>query len=209
MFMKTLRDIEAYIEYLEKTWGRVCVELSGGAPEQLSRKLKKHEALRTAPECEKIEVSHNGRHIACIYYPQNGRPPAAVIPLRYMLEKLFEQYRESDQAPDACAKSLSYIREHYTEKISVSDIADSVGYSSSYFGYIFKKKHGIPVNKYILGLRLSKAAELLSDTSLSISSVAENVGFDDPNYFSTVFKASYGLSPRQYRVKKAENRQTS
>lgn len=208
MFTKSLRDIEAYIDYLEKSWGRVSVD-PDGLPEQLERKLKKFASNGAAGQERGVtEVFHGGRRIALISYPAESGSTAAVIPLGYMIEKLFDQYYESDPSLDAYGKSLAFIREHYTEAISSAEIAKSIGYSRSYFGYIFKKKHGVPVNKYILQLRLSKAAELLTGTAMSISDVAEKAGFDDPNYFSTVFKATFGQPPRLYRAKNQQIHQS-
>ena len=123
-------------------------------------------------------------------------------PLEYMLSRLYElccEHSEHNTVLDAYRKSLIYIRDHYTEGISVADVAKGIGYSVSYFGYIFKKNRGISVNNYISELRLDRAAELLVGTAHSVSYVSERVGFGDANYFSTAFKARFGLSPRQYR----------
>ena len=204
MFSKTLRDVEAYLEYLFSIGLPVGVELCREAPEKLSQALKKFGALD--PEAKSLDISHNGRHIASVFYPDVPGAAAAAVPIGYMLEKLFEQYFEYDPAPDAYAKALVYIKDHFTEAINADVIAKNIGYSRSYFGYIFKKRHGIPVNKYILSLRLSKAAELLSGTSLSVSDVAEKSGFFDANYFSTVFKANFGMPPKQYRLNRSKDK---
>ena len=122
--------------------------------------------------------------------------------LRPLLERLLEEAHEEAQDQnerDLYRKSLNFIKEHYMKGITVADIAREVGYSSSYFGYIFKKKHGIPVNQYVRELQLAKAKDLLQNTSFSVSAVAEYVGYEDANYFSSLFKKQFGLSPKQYR----------
>lgn len=127
---------------------------------------------------------------------------AIATPLEYMFERLYEEcceYNAHNTVMDAYKKSLIYIRDHYMEGISVADVAKGIGYSVSYFGYIFKKNRGISANKYINELQLAKATELLIRTSLSVSDIAERVGFGDANYFSTAFRSQYGMSPRQYR----------
>ncbi len=135
--------------------------------------------------------------------PEEREVLALVRPLSYMFERLWEQcceYTNYTPVLDAYSKSLIYIRDHYAEGISVADVAKAIGYSVSYFGYIFKKTRGISANRYISELQLGKACELLRGTALSVSDIAERVGFGDANYFSTAFKARYGLTPRQYRA---------
>ena len=169
-----------------------------------------------------VPILHGGRAIAILrimgYTLEEtaGRGPSALspdlpdtetvrsiaTPLEYMLGRLYElccEHSEHNTVLDAYRKSLIYIRDHYTEGISVADVAKGIGYSVSYFGYIFKKNRGISVNNYISELRLDRAAELLVGTAHSVSYVSERVGFGDANYFSTAFKARFGLSPRQYR----------
>ena len=80
-------------------------------------------------------------------------------------------------------------------------MAENIGYSESYFGYAFKKKYKMSVSQYIRELQLAKAKDLLENTSFSVASVASYVGFDDSNYFSSLFKKYFGLSPKEYRNK--------
>ena len=148
-------------------------------------------------------VLHKGELSADV--PDAGTVRSIATPLEYMLGRLYElccEHSEHNTVLDAYRKSLLYIRDHYTEGIAVADVAKGIGYSVSYFGYIFKKNRGISVNNYISELRLDRAAELLSGTAHSVSYIAERVGFGDANYFSTAFKAKFGISPRQYREEK-------
>ncbi len=142
-------------------------------------------------------------HVAgCKARPFDSMMCALTAPLEYMFERLYEEcceFNAHNTVTDAYKKSLIYIRDHYMEGISVADVAKEIGYSVSYFGYIFKKNRGISANKYINELQLAKATELLLSTSLAVSDIAEKVGFGDANYFSTAFKSQYGMSPRQYR----------
>lgn len=134
--------------------------------------------------------------------PSEKKIRTITAPLEYMLEELYKECCERSEhytVLDAYKRSLMYIREHYTEGISVADVARELGYSVSYFGYIFKRNMGISTNRYITDLQLSKAAELLVNSSYSISAISERVGFGDANYFSTAFKAKFGASPREYR----------
>ena len=210
MFDDVLNDIIGYIDFL----GRVGYTLSLGeidrAFEPVMSVLCGYTDEPSAPVLS-VTLSHEDKTLAtvCVAGASDERELSAMCaPLAYMFERLYErccEYRSHathETVADAYERSLLYIRDHYTEGISVADVARCTGYSVSYFGYIFKKNRGISANKYITDLQLAKAAELLSATSLSVSDVAERVGFGDANYFSTSFKAQYGLSPRQYRKDK-------
>ena len=124
------------------------------------------------------------------------------VPIRYMIERLYDETRKTISEAnehDVYRKALQFIRERYTENITVIDVAKHIGYSESYFGYAFKKKYKMSVSQYVRELQLAKAKDLLENTSFSVSGVASYVGFDDSNYFSLLFKKYFGLSPKEYR----------
>ncbi|MBO4468547.1 MAG: AraC family transcriptional regulator [Clostridia bacterium] len=93
---------------------------------------------------------------------------------------------------------IDYIKNHYSEKISIEDIADSVNLSKYYFIRKFKEENGITVNSYLTNIRIEKALELLNDNSKTLE-VAEKCGFSDEGYFCKVFKKVTGLSVRDYK----------
>ncbi len=93
-----------------------------------------------------------------------------------------------------------YIDCHYNEHISLAKLAAMSHYNPCYLNTLFKKHIGIPINKYIIEVRLSKAEELLSHADLEIKQIAYKVGFDDPLYFSRIFSHYRGLSPSKYRA---------
>lgn len=87
----------------------------------------------------------------------------------------------------------------YKKPRRISEYAKLCGMSSGRFSVVFKEATGKTPQRFIEEVRITKAREMLINTSLSISSVAENVGFRDPLYFSRVFKRSVGISPTEYR----------
>ncbi len=204
MFEKTLQDITDYLDFLRQEGFAISISSLDEALEPCLATFILYEFDYDFDlKDEVLPILHNGKQIVRIHITGRENVLASLIkPLKYMFHHLYEQcceYSEHNTVLDAYRKSLIYIKEHYMEGISVADVAKGIGYSMSYFGYIFKKNRGISANKYITELQLAKAADLLRSTSVSVSAVSERVGFSDPNYFSTVFKAQYGLSPRQYR----------
>lgn len=94
--------------------------------------------------------------------------------------------------------ALSYIEYNY-HHIKVHDIASHIGINRSYLTAIFKKKLGVPPQQYLVDFRLKKAAEMLTNTTMSIQDIAEKIGYENPLTFSKMFKQFYGLSPKHYR----------
>ena len=97
------------------------------------------------------------------------------------------------------AKVIEFVRINYSNKISVSELADSVHLNKKYLTSIFKDEMGVPILEYIINYRINKACDLMKDTRLSIGDIARSVGYDDPFLFSRMFKKVKGASPRQYR----------
>ncbi|MDR2398112.1 MAG: helix-turn-helix domain-containing protein [Spirochaetaceae bacterium] len=96
-------------------------------------------------------------------------------------------------------KAQQFIWENYTRKLSLREVAEVAGLSSSYFSTIFKEETGETLSSYVNRLRVEKAATLLTETEASLSEVAGRCGFEDQSWFSKIFKSYTGLSPRTYR----------
>ena len=81
----------------------------------------------------------------------------------------------------------------------MDDYAESLHISTNWFISNFKQYMKISLAQYILSLRMVNAQSLLENTDYNIGEIAEIVGYDNPLYFSRVFKKEYGVSPAQYR----------
>jgi AraC-like DNA-binding protein len=73
------------------------------------------------------------------------------------------------------------------------------GIGESYFQRLFREKYGTSPKKYVIGMKINHAAELLRLESYSVTSIAELSGFSDVYYFSKVFKAETGTSPGRFK----------
>lgn len=97
-------------------------------------------------------------------------------------------------------KANDYIKINYSDhKLSVQKLADYLYISPSYLNSLFKKEASTTFLKYLINIRLSKAKELLREKTLTISEVAEKVGYPDVSYFSYFFKKNIGKSPREFK----------
>lgn len=102
------------------------------------------------------------------------------------------------EEPDCAQQAAEYIVTHYEEPITVEGLAErlSVSHSSLYRRFI--KRYQMSPKRFLLEYRIRRACALLADTACSVQEVATSVGFEDPFYFSRVFKEINGVSPRQY-----------
>ena len=82
--------------------------------------------------------------------------------------------------------------------LSIAEIADRLGYNSKYISHLFKKKMGMNYSEYIRDIRIKYAVSLFEHGIDSVKSVAFLSGFKDPLYFSTVFKKTVGIAPKEY-----------
>jgi|GEM_PF-1279635 len=96
-------------------------------------------------------------------------------------------------------KSEQHIRLHYNEHLTIQEIADISGYSVSWFENLFRKQYQMSPINYQIKQRISKAKDMIRTNILNISEISFAVGFNDPLYFSKVFKKHVGVSPKQYR----------
>lgn len=83
--------------------------------------------------------------------------------------------------------------------LNIDDFARSMNYGRSTFYRKVKGLLGTTPNDYVKRLRMQTALELLKDDTLTIAEVAYKVGISDAHYFSKMFKASFGISPTQFR----------
>ena len=94
---------------------------------------------------------------------------------------------------------MSYLRIHRDEPFRSSEVEAHMRLSYKYLEESFKKKTGRTIQQYHTDLRMHEAARLLRSTLLSVSEISTRIGYQDPLYFSNVFKKATGYSPRAYR----------
>lgn len=95
--------------------------------------------------------------------------------------------------------AIEYIRQNSRQHISINSLAEFCHCSPSHLSHIFKKRTGVNINLYINKVRIELSKNYLINSTDSISEIAINTGFNDPNYYTRVFTKIMGISPKEFR----------
>lgn len=121
------------------------------------------------------------------------------LKLHQIFRLLWERTRNlSEENPDI-ARAKQYLDAHIGELVSIKELAAHIYRSPDYLIKHFKEETGITPYQYLLKRKMSIARKLLQDTVLSVKEVAGQLGYEDPQYFSGLFKKETGLPPGRFR----------
>lgn len=115
------------------------------------------------------------------------------------LARFRQDYRPNLPDADKTIHKISkYIKDNYSQNLTLESISRMFSLSSAHLSRRFKAVCGIGINEYIIYVRLLNAEKLLKETNLPITEIAGRCGFNDSNYFSTVFKKAKGITPLKF-----------
>lgn len=113
----------------------------------------------------------------------------------------FRDKQAQNQYGAVIHQAKSYMACHYpTPDLTLNEVAAQVNLSPSHFSAVFSRETGETFTEYLASLRIEKAKALLRTTPLKSFEISAQVGYNDPHYFSTVFKKHTGLSPKEFRL---------
>jgi AraC family transcriptional regulator len=104
-----------------------------------------------------------------------------------------------DVAESAVERVIESMRENLAEPLTVDEMARTARFSRFHFSRLFQRVTGISPGRYMAAMRLAKARQLLTSTTLSVTEISHQVGYSSVGTFSTRFSSSVGVSPRTYR----------
>ncbi|MDE6829663.1 MAG: AraC family transcriptional regulator, partial [Lachnospiraceae bacterium] len=124
---------------------------------------------------------------------------AAIILLTSQIEGFpLTGAKESDEA-HMVLRIRNYLNAHFMEDITLDTAGEALGCSATYISHIFKKATGRTPIQYLIRRRIGHAQTLLISTDHPVTRIATTVGYDNTNYFSTIFSKVVGMSPARYR----------
>lgn len=134
---------------------------------------------------------------------QNMMDAKSLEELEAVMEQAFKRYgrtgAEGEDYSTPIRNAIYYMESHYSQSITLSEVADHVSLSAEYLSRLFKEETGIKFVVYLNNIRLKHALHLLETTNLKVYEIAEQVGYSNLSYFSTVFKKNFGQNPFDYK----------
>ena len=110
-------------------------------------------------------------------------------------------YQKNRTESNVIEKAKKYICNHYKNaSFSFKELSQFLGISEKYFSAIFAKEEGETFTCYLTRIRIEHAKKLMITTNMKIYEICEEIGYNNVEHFSRVFKKSTGYSPREYRI---------
>ena len=144
-----------------------------------------------------------------LYEFENQPPLGRSLCMALLAELLIslQRYRDGEEENDGNEDPIhgrmrdvaAYLCEHAREQITLTEVASHFAVSPSHLSRSFHQETGFGFREYLVHYRIRQACDLLLNTDLSVTQIADQCGFSDSNYFGDAFKKATGLSPREYR----------
>ena len=134
-------------------------------------------------------------------YKDSAELQAYIHSAIYSMMDYIHEIRSETSTPPYIQEAIMYMEKNYDRNIAMSDVAEAVGISSGHLGRLFKAETGKPPLEYLTQYRLQEGKKLLLDTSKSLQTISEAIGYNDVHTFIRFFKKYEGITPGEYRKK--------
>ena len=170
--------------------------------------VKSLERLKKTVQKENFKISDRQRENIVTFLNQSigsqlsvGQSPKEWVQALEQYDALFPASlpKEDFQNTDIVDQVIAFIHENYMANIGIGQIAERLNITPNYLSTLFHKKTGINFMTYLQKIRMLKAKELLTDPSVQVHQVAEQVGYFSPRHFARLFAEHYGCLPSEYR----------
>ena len=190
-----LHIVEQDVSYLKRADNTLEKKKTGAA---ILRTTVRHAAIMTGLPALVIDqiTTQNALEVTAARDEQ-----AVLLAKEHLVRNMCKAIREAreKQYSALVQNTLYYLEHEYNKEISIENLSAEFSVSADHLIASFKKETGITPNAYLGQVRMKKAADLLANGSLTVSSVSAAVGINDPNYFVKLFKKEYGETPTAFR----------
>lgn len=120
--------------------------------------------------------------------------------MKYMITLIDYYLLEPPKLPKIIRRANRFVKNDLAHNYSIDEICDELSISNTTLYNAYKSHYNISPNLYFTQLKMEVASNYLISTAMKISQISSKLGYEDPYYFSRIFKKTYGSSPRQYRL---------
>lgn len=173
------------------------------------------QAIEPGAEAEDLPIVQNYAPIADCVEPflayDGANKSSSRSGLHWRLERLLEAWGKekrtdrqlAERQESGMERALAYLQAHYTEEITVEQLAGQAGFSANHFTKLFRQRMNLTPSQYLAEQRMRLAKQLIAN-NVQIKAVAQQVGYRDEHYFSRVFKKWEGVAPSVYIRQKCQ-----
>lgn len=196
----------SFATYGERLWSLIWIQLVDAHPDASAVKLnvRPHRtSLGASERTQMIGLFQDA--LRALEMPCSQRLQQVSQRATHVLEGVISNQRESSIETDAAGKigrTIDYMKEHLNEPLRAATLAGIANMSLPHYFAQFKRVTGSSPIDYLIKLRMDHARRLLSETSWSVKEVAVSLGYEDPLYFSRVFKSINQTAPTDFRARK-------
>lgn len=195
-------DYRYYLPKDSEHWEFIFITLYGDAVAKCWELIQQQyqPILLLQPEASPVQ------YLVQIYHLANERNiknsfQASSLAYRFIME-LYQYVINMDTKenwPESILKSVLFARNHFHQEIGPDDMAEAAKLSRFHYSRLFKEVTGVTPIQFLTKIRIMKSAELLYQTKYSIEDIAINVGYNNANYLTKVFRKMTGMTPGEFR----------
>lgn len=188
----------AYFSDEKDPWIKIFCNLKGNLAEDLLRAYGLQDTV-LVPSFWNEQIFRDFYALCFSKEPQQKIFQRCAIKFHELVSALHSAGTSAGTLPDEAQQLRNYLDDHIFSRVSIEELSAFIYRSPDYVIKLFRKTYGQTPYAYLLRQKMCAAENLLRTTQLPCREIAHKLKFEDPHYFSNVFKKQHGISPREYR----------
>ena len=190
---RIIERMTAFFE-IHRTWNLPYTELKGKVADLF---IYLNHLLRNAEIIDR-SLEENTQYIVSIIDETNSFEQLRSLILEYL--EILHTNLQQEGSDKIIERIRIFVDQNFDQDLSLNRISKEFGISENYLSRLFTRENHVTFKQYVKSLRIAKAKDYLSNTTLRIGEICEKLGFHSMEHFSRLFKSETGLSPSEYRA---------
>lgn len=192
-----------YKSSLENPWSIYWMHFSGNSADLLYKRYYDgiEPEVKSIPfEEQRLKDIDNMMNLLEENLTERNLEVVNIILLHFLSSFIYNFNPINSLKTDSIRESMDYMRKNLDKILRIQELASQQNLSVSRYSKLFREKTGLSPVKYFIQMKIQKSCQYLYFTDLSIKEICCKVGFDDPYYFSRMFKKLMGIAPSKYKA---------